>query len=975
MSALAEAHRYGRHDDDRELTPYTAGADEPDVTPEQIQGMMDKVFNLGWERKRQLDDYAAKKGGSIQQLRDGSYFINSAHKGQYADFYEEANYNYLKEKFKWLHSVSEGLGFDEDKGAESHGEFEVFLASIPHDEWTEFFSEMDQLEDYPLLDEDGASELEMKEQGRWMEEDGGPDLIRDLIEAANDAYEGFLFTKITIDLVWEWCRETEHYPEAQGQGDVWMNMEELAKKRETQEWFLDHLKDDVAGWQAAKQEGYASAAAGFDGLLKAMAAKDESLVHVYNRLDNESQFRLFLEAFPDERRNEDDPCWFLWKPHYNEPGLWRVGFDAERGPHYTPKWEPGYVKALEYLAEAPWFSKLYRETFARTPEGHPELKLEAQGADEAAEFDPDDPEIYMRYGGGLREELMYEDDKIVVMYSRDFHTLNYHLRLSGLREIDQRAWQELFYNKDIFIVIGKGAPDTLGHSAKRELGIIWGSDSGPLQIFTGSSVVSAALDQLLANPDYGKSIRRMLLQYYRANVKRGFSKCANILLQLGGVSELRRTHRHGDIEIDNFGLSIGLHYIKRHQYGLAAKALKRSLKTITPEGAWLIFDDVSDLSSCFKNDDAANTVFSHDTSDWFDYYYEKQNRPKVKDVIPFLDESAIKHIREVLVNRRVWFPDGGPDQRGEYVVLTSKVLAEYDDDTVLGWLADPSDEDNADEVFDDIIEAVQLAGVDILMAASQDTVHTGFVEAAVNAIDGQQHKWTTHPTKMYASGAKMDAFMVFVPWRSIFDWADTYLSEHEYAYDGDLESLAVQANEGTVNPDVTNLEAGWDDVNKDYAKEQLERIHELTPPKPGPGMSGYDDPLQVPLPLGEGLDDPDAFSKLFSGIPVELEKQVKAQLQDFSELQGNLIDDVQIEWKYRSGTMDELQISFQVEGIKELDYSHWRWALDRVRCAVAHTFKKHRIVDSWLVNGLAEGRIIMRFSLSTEPLPMEDIPF
>lgn len=1122
MTILAEARRYGRHNDDRELTPYTAGADEPNVTPEQIQGMMDKVFNLGWERRRQLDDYVAKKGASIQQFRNGDYYINSAHRGQYADFYEQANYDYLKEKYTWLHSVSEGLGFDEAKGEESHGEFETFLASIPHEEWMEFFSEMEQLEDYPILDGDRASELEMEEAGRWMTEDGGPELIEELIEATPDAYEGFLFTKITPDLIWEWSRDTEHYPEAQGQGDVWMNMEELAKERETQEWFLDHLEDDVAGWQAAKQEGYSVAAAGFDGLLRALAEKDDQLVHVYNQLDNASQFRLFLETFPDERRNADDPYWYFWKPHYNQPGAWRVGFQAERGPNYTPKWEPGYTQALEYLAEQPWFLKLYRETFRRTPEGHPELKLEDTelepkyyldkldatqslrvadttspegevigvterwwtvhdthtdelvgwiakpgwtphnpndwlgsvgnktercgskaealqwiavnrenprfGFNEAQELDPDDPAIYMTYGGGLREELVYEDDKIVVMYPRDVQTLNYHLRLSGLREIDKSAWHELFYNKEIFVVIGKEAPDMLGHSAERELGIIWGSDSGPLGIFTGTSLLTFGLDQLLANPDYGKNIRRMLIQHYRAQVKRGFTQCANILLQVGGVSELRRAHRHGDIHIENFGLPIGLHYIKRHQYGLAAKALKRSIKTIRAEGVWLIFDDVSDLSSCFKNDDTANTVFSHDTSDWFDYYYERQNRPEVKDVIPFLDARAIQHIREVMVNRRVWFPDGGPDQRGEYVVLTPKVLAEYDDDTILDWLANLSDEDKADEVFDDIIDAIQLAGVDILLATSQDTVHAGFVKAAVEAIDGTQHRWTTHPTKKYANGNKRDAFMVFVPWKSVFDWADTFMSNHEYAYDGDLESLAVQANEGTVEPDVTRFEAGWEDVNKDYAKEQLDRIYELKAPAPGPGMAGYEDPRQLPLPLKEGedediaalkaqyglaepdydidtlereadaqghtqqvakdaarrylnrlkeggeLDDPDPSSAMFSGIPVELEKQVNAQLQEFSEMQGIPISDVRIEWKYRSGSTDELQISFQVEGVNEFDGPLWRWAMDPVRLAVIHAFKERHLLDSWFLDDLANQRIIMRFTL-VEQVPEAPLPF
>jgi hypothetical protein len=126
------------------------------------------------------------------------------------------------------------------------------LASIPHEDWTAFMEDMDGMDDYPSLDDDRSSELEMEESSRWVTEDGGPDLIKTMRDDANDAYEGYLLSKVTTDLIFDWMRETDHYPEAQGQGDVWMKMEELGAERETQEWFLDHLDDDVAGWNAVK---------------------------------------------------------------------------------------------------------------------------------------------------------------------------------------------------------------------------------------------------------------------------------------------------------------------------------------------------------------------------------------------------------------------------------------------------------------------------------------------------------------------------------------------------------------------------------------------------------------------------------------------------------------------------------------------------------------------------------------------------
>jgi len=281
---------------------------------------------------------------------------------------------------------------------------------------------------------------------------------------------------------------------------------------------------------------------------------------------------------------------------------------------------------------------------------------------------------------------------------------------------------------------------------------------------------------------------------------------------------VRRIEKRG-ISMSDMGVALGLHYVAKHKYKLAAKAFNRSPSTMTAQGVWLIYDSVEDLTGVFKNEEAATTVFAHDHYDWFDHYYEKSNMPAVKDVIPFLDQTAIDHIRKVMANRRVWFPDGGPDERGEYVVLTPKVLAEYDDATILDWLANPSDEDESEGVFDDIIEAIQLAGVDILQGASQDNVYTGYIKAAVDAIDGKEHKWTNHPTKKYQTGEPMEAFKVFVPWKVVFDWAEKYRDEHGYNYDGDLESLAVNVNAETADPDINNMEAGWHDVNKEWARK------------------------------------------------------------------------------------------------------------------------------------------------------------
>lgn len=873
MSVLDEArrHRYDRP----EMIPHTAGAEDPEETsPEMLRGMIDKVLGVGYERRLQLDDMCKARESALEHLRDGTYYIRYAHVGQYADFSDRANHEYLKGKYPWLQSVSEGLGFDED----NHGDydsFEAYLASIPHEEWNEWIEDMESLADYPLLDEDRASELEMEEAGRWMDEDGAPDLIKTMVEEADDSYEAFLLSKVTPELVWEWSRETDHYPENQGQGDVWMDMEKLGKDTETQEWFLEHLDDDVAGWLAEKRKAYDDkAGAMFDRMLHAMANEDEQVATVYNRLDAEGMWQLFLQTFPDERREQDDPYWYWWKPQYNEPGTWRVGYKSEN--HNMRDWQPGLTEALEDLRGKEWFWKLAKNWFSRGPEGHPEFKFEAL----ERQPDPDDPEVFMRYGGGLQEEVVYEDDKIRVLYPRDYQTLNYHLLNAGLPQINEQNWRDLFKYKDVFIIQGKQPADLLGREDVRELAVVYGDSDVDLRVWTGS-IKSPTIQEVIANPEYGRSIRRMLLRYYRERLQSD-TKAGHVLLQLGGGREIRRAERRGHLARSDLGVALGLYYVDRHKYRLAAKAFNRSPNTIAAKGVWLIYDSVEDLTPVFKNEEAATTVFAHDHYDWFDHYYEKGNRPAVKDVIPFLSKDAIDHIRSVMVNRRVWFPDGGPDERGEYVVLTPKVLAEYDDATILDWIANPSDEDEEEGVFDDIIEEVQLAGVDILQSASQDSVYTGWVKAAVDAIGGKEHKWTNHPTKKYKTGEPMEAFKVFVPWAAVKDWDSAYYNEHGYHYDGDLESLAIDANADTADPDASNYEAGWHDVNKEWAAENLQRIFDLKPPEPIPGSPEYTDPDQLELPIKEAFDpdDPEAMPGAVEGFPPDFRRRVEAIIHD-----------------------------------------------------------------------------------------------
>lgn len=1011
MSFTVEARSRFRRPE--EIDPITAGAEDVDFSPEQAMDVVNKVFTVGHERSEQLN---ALPDSVIKGLGDGDIYVEHTNTGQYSDFYDQANHAYLKKKYPWLHPVAGGsIGIDSDKAEESHGSLENFLGSIPHDDWASFITDLKGLENYPSLDDDGASELQMQESDRWMVEDGAPDLIKAMVEDADDAYNAFLLSKVTHDMVYEWCSETDHYPENQGEGSVWMDMDKLGAQSDTQDWFLNEVPDDPAGWLSAKRTAYDDLTGrAFDGMLKGLAQESEGIAATYNRLDAVSLWELFLAAFPDERTEDESPYWYFYKTYHAQPGAWRVGY-APRKAMNVDEWKNGYAQALDYLKNSERFHNLVANWFRRGPEGHPELKLEHLREAMEAEPDPDDAPTFMKYGGGLQEEVVYEDDKIVVYYPRDINAWNYHLRNSGLREIDDKTFQSFRYH-DVFIVLGKQPADLTGHTEKRELGIIWGDVFG-LKVWTGS-IRSPMVGDLLNNPEYGPSIRRMLLDYYREAVE-GDSNAGNVLLQIGGVKELRRADRKGHLSMDSYKIQVGLDYIKKHKYAFAAKVFGRPASTITPQGVWLVFSDVTDLTPVFVNEKAAETVFSNEHYDWFDHLYDRGNRPAVRDVIPFLMPEAIAHIRKVMQNRTVWFPDGGKDATGAYGVLTKKQLDTFDDATLLDWLKSPSDEDAG--VFDDIIEAIQLAGVDILQAASQDKVYSDYMEAAIDAIGGKEHKWG-------ADAKGRDTFTVFVPWGTVHEFAGEYLDKHEVSFDGTLEELAVGVQEKTV--EVNQEDAGWSDVDKAYASDQLHRIFELEMPE-APG-----DPGQLTLPIGEGededadalkrkygvadpdydlaaaekeadakgktqfraadaaraflkrmktesfdLDSPEAMPAMFSGIPVELEKRVFGEIREAASKNGIRVSDLRIGLEHDgllpyaalseafgdSGFRNRynLTIRFKVPTIENTDWPVWRNVLGRVEHLVEHVFSSDFRVEfpSVIEDGRATSEVILKCHL------------
>ena len=979
-----------------EVDPITAGAEEDDYSPEMARAAVDKFFELGSVRERELNQH-------LEEKRDGRYEIPYSGSGQYADFSSIANARYLKKKYPWLTDGGGWIGIDRDDKIDEHGSFEAFLRSIPHEDWVAFLEDLGRLEDYPYLDEEAATELEMEETDRWMTEDGVPELIKALISGSDDAYDAYLFSKITPELIFEWSRATDHYPESQGDGSVWMNMKQLADLRETQTWFIDNIEDDHEGWALIKNTFYESKGAeAFDRMLRRLAGEDEECAHAYNKADNLILREWFLHGFRDDRIEQEAPTWYFDKPTFTSDGVWVAGYSRDEydAGQWTPPWESRYQDGLDYLQHADWFKNIVGGWFRRPPKEHPEFTFENQEDDiepssyisdlpdrkqalkalvaartctqvqaveyaimcaeevlfiweeahpeddrprkaieatrawlaeptearreaansaaaaddaaaaahaasaayyayyaadagvataisysnyaeysanaaleeyrkrkrkpvrEAQEDDLDSPEMVIK--GGVSEDIVYEDELIRVLSPRNLDALNYHLVRDGRREIANTTWTLYYKNYTVLVFLGKEPQQQLlpdaPPGALKELGVVKGDPSG-FVVYTGSTTETKLAD-LLADPTYGHSMRKAIILKCREMVAND-DAWGVALLQVGGLAELRRANRRGYLELDKYKIVIGLQYVKRRQLALAAKAFGRDKSTMTNDGVWLVYDGgVSSLTDLFKNSESASQVFSYETYDWVNY---RSSDIEVDEVLERRTPDVMKHLREIMVNRKVWSPDAGADQQGDYFYLTPKTLKDYDDATLINWLTNPNQEDIDDGTFDDIIEALQDCGARMLETASQDKLYNVYYAAVSEALESKEDVWDKFPSRTKGSST----YCAFVSWKTIIDWSSNFTEAHGYIWDDSLEQLPINVLSDTIDMHNADYSADWRDVDKSQCvTDSFDALFELDAPDDAPaGHPAYIDPQQVELPLKESDEDDIDPSSYVSDLP------------------------------------------------------------------------------------------------------------
>jgi hypothetical protein len=850
----------------------TAGADEDNFSPEDAERIIQNVFNLGWERIRQMN------AAGMKEHRDGGFYMPHCSISYGSGFAEEANYNIVKEEMPWLGIQSNGEVLGRGVIPED-SDLERYLAKVSDEDWEKFIDSLNLLngDGYGQLDSDATQELVQAEEWRWMKEDGTPEFYKALRAKATNSFTVFALEHMTSSMVWQYCREKEAYPEQQDNDSVWMNMDELAEEPDAIEFMMEQLRPRMARlkrmWPLIKRRFYFEHEIDklLDGLIRKNMPLNSPMHAFYAAMDDDGLFRFFLSLTPDTAWNDSTRP--FWQPEmtegYGHGEQWICAplSTVENGLNH--RWKLDLTEALDALLQQGELNLMAQSAAPSPPADHPELPL-GEAAEELGDVDP---EHYIHGTGGLRLTPLYSDDLIEIVQPRDKATVDTLMR-------QREGWFEhaSYGARHPYVVV-------LDRQTHQPLGTYM-DEFGNFDAI--GKDVTPPIKVLLKDPKYGEAVRRGFLMIARA----GFRKSAEDdseqdlayavphLLTFGGARELQRkmSGKYG-FRLKDYGMIVGIALARAGKYKQAAKYLGLDAKDITPKGVWLYYGDYDDLAGLFKYEEAAEEVFAGETHHWFDYMWERGFDIDIKEAAEWIDKEAKAYLRDLLINRKVYFPDAGENKQGEFIKLTRQLLKDYTDDQLLDWVVDPTQEDLDDGVFDDIREAIVDGAKEMLAGAGSDQAMTGYMEKVRQEYDVIEAKYVDHPTK---KGSDQLAFLV--PWGTIVDAFDK-MAEDDALYTNTVYGLLMDAHAKNIDNERNDDYGSWPkstDPSADHYGEQCSRrLLELEP------MREQEDPKQIVMPFKESIDDPpDDLAKWVDEAPAQVQQNLLPVVQQVGQRLG-----------------------------------------------------------------------------------------
>ena len=263
-----------------------------------------------------------------------------------------------------------------------------------------------------------------------------------------------------------------------------------------------------------------------------------------------------------------------------------------------------------------------------------------------------------------------------------------------------------------------------------------------------------ALKKVLHEMPYSRELRRFFRSIANKWIKDGNEEPAMYMFTLlyGPKVVLKYLDRY-DMPL-SLKLRIGLDLAKSGDYPNAAKLLKVATSRMTPQGAAFAYPDWSALSRFFARPDqsTAESILSGDPVD-ADWVFDFDHRPKIDDLTGKMGKEDFDIIRETLPHRRIC-----PYGDGQFVLLSSKLLVDFDNADIVSWL-DNEDEFDPEGELQDIRDAIIRAACSAMEEANSNAYYEGYKEAVLDGLGAS--------AKMVA-----DKVVLTVPWDNLKTWLD-----------------------------------------------------------------------------------------------------------------------------------------------------------------------------------------------------------
>lgn len=733
------------------------------------------------------------------------------------DFLFRANREYFEKNHDWFPRPFDLDDFDSEE------EGYRLLGRVDDDDWDRLIEDLKALEDYPCLDDDRMSELEMEALDVFLREDGLKDFKKACKKHAafQNSFLQYAVDQVTSDQLYELLRN-EDWEVSYEEGSAWLDMERAVRRLDDPVPAILLDADGQDREPVLRQQFQQIKQATFQTYLRQRFEEAAYLVWqdspetwtLYTRLSPDTILQAILKATPDEHFGTGDPAWYeisIREAEGQYRTLWTVALDDGSDE----------LEALTLIAEK--FQDLVKAVIGDHPN---QLKLALESR-RLLEVSLEDRERFEQYFKNQGHKIVWQDDTLTLREVWQANALEAFLGAStpawALRP-DSAMFQ---LSGIVQYVITTAHQETAWFERHRQRGTI--SDR-------------VGTDDLLNDPDVRKSLVAFFTQALLADLKAGDYDSAYIttLVQLRAMDVLMKLAkgRYKDLKVPGLAFSLGLEAGFQGRVQTARRWLQDADHQVEKEGVWVLYDDLSDLVSFFDREggrrrsarDTARDLFAGDAYEWFDTW----DGCEAHEALDYFTPTLTEGLKALLVHRQ--YTDPGTDETqtlmpDEVASWTASELRDFVRYTV-----------KKNEAFDDIKVALKRALAEALALAAEGCMYRTYTEAVTEGVGAIKAAWLPQE----AAPEARQRYGLFFTWTGISNLHTNFLGDGNEPWAGTIKDLLNEVYNGTVT---VSRDEFWETPDKEDVVRALEyqlgELDETPAPRPP------EDPSQPQLPLGE----------------------------------------------------------------------------------------------------------------------------